>query len=184
VRLPCWLKIFENTQIQTIPVADGVYMLMGEGGNIGVSVGDDGVFLIDDEYAPLTDKVLSAVEELSDQPVRFLINTHWHSDHTGGNENLGRAGVVIVAHNNVRQRMSTDQFIESLGREVPASPSVALPIITFNDTVTFHLNDHEINAFHVAPAHTDGDSVVHFQDANVIHMGDTYFNGIYPSSIL
>ena len=174
----------ENVEITTIPVADGIYMLKGEGGNIGVLAGEDGVFLIDDQYAVLSDKIIAAVKEISQEPIRFLINTHWHADHTGGNENFGRAGVTIIAHDNVRDRLSTEQFMEILDRKVPASPPEALPIITFNDTVTFYLNNEEIYTFHAAPAHTDGDSIIHFKDANVIHTGDIYVNGSYPLSIL
>ncbi|MEO0853468.1 MAG: MBL fold metallo-hydrolase [Cyanobacteria bacterium J06648_11] len=171
---------FSNVEIQTIPVAGSVSMLMGEGGNIGVSAGDDGVFVIDDQFAPLTEKILAAVEEISDRPIRFLINTHWHFDHTGGNENIGEMGTVIVAHDAARERMSVDNFIQAFNAEVPATPDAGLPIVTFNDTVTFHLNDDTIRAFHVETAHTDGDTIVHFKNANVIHMGDIYFNGFYP----
>ncbi|MEM8720122.1 MAG: MBL fold metallo-hydrolase [Cyanobacteria bacterium P01_G01_bin.39] len=171
---------FTQVEIQTIPVAENVYMLTGEGGNIGVAAGDDGVLLIDDQYAPLTGKIKAAVEQISEQPIKFLLNTHWHFDHTGGNENLGNAGVVIVAHDQVYTRMSTDQFIEAFGRDVPASPPAALPKITFNDTATFHLNGQTILGFHVKSAHTDGDTVIHFPDVDVIHTGDIYFNGLYP----
>ena len=171
---------FSQVEIQTVPVAPDIFMLVGEGGNIGVSAGEDGVFMIDDQYAPLTEKIISAIAEITPEPIRFLINTHWHFDHTGGNENLGEAGVVIVAHEEVYERMSTDQFIEAFQTEVPSSPPAALPMITFNDTTTFRLNDQTIEAFHVAPAHTDGDTVIHFVEADVIHAGDTYFNGIYP----
>jgi len=171
---------FSRVEIETVPVADGVYMLVGEGGNIGVSAGEDGVFLIDDQFAPLTWKIRAAIGELSNQPIRFVVNTHWHFDHTGGNENLGKRGAVIVAHDNVRKRMSVDQFLEVFGREIPASPAAALPVVTFNDTVTFHLNGQTLHTFHVDPAHTDGDSVIHFREADVIHAGDIYFNGLYP----
>lgn len=171
---------FTKVEIKTVPVQAGVYMLVGEGGNIGVSAGEDGVFLIDDQFAPLTTKIKAAIEQITDQPVRFLLNTHWHFDHTGGNENFGKAGVVIVAHNHVRERLKTDQFLKVFDRKVPASPAAALPIITFGDTVTFHLNGQTLHVFHVEQAHTDGDSVIHFREANVIHAGDTYFNGIYP----
>lgn len=169
-----------QVQIQTVPVAQGVYMLLGEGGNIGASVGPEGVFLIDDQFAPLTAKIQAAVKELSDQPIRFLVNTHWHFDHTGGNENLGKAGVVIVAHDQVRERMKVDNVVEFLQRQIPAAPPVALPVITFNDQVTFHFNGQTIQAFHVDAAHTDGDTVLYFQEADVIHAGDIYFNGLYP----
>lgn len=171
---------FSQVEIQTVPVAENIYMLIGEGGNIGVSAGDDGVLLIDDQFAPLTTKIEDAVSQISDRSIRFLLNTHWHFDHTGGNENLGKSGVVIVAHDEVYTRMSTDQFIEAFQRSIPASPPEALPQITFNDTATFHLNGQTINAFHVESAHTDGDTVIHFTEADVIHAGDTYFNGNYP----
>ncbi len=169
-----------NVEVKAQPVADGLWMLTGAGGNIGVCAGEDGVFLIDDQYAPLTEKIVAAIKTVSDQPVRFVFNTHWHGDHTGGNENLGKKGTLIIAHDNVRERMSHEQFLAAFNSKVPPSPQGALPVVTFNDTVTFHLNGFEIHAFHVAPAHTDGDSMVHFVNANVLHMGDTYFNGMYP----
>lgn len=171
---------FKDVTIEAVPVGDGIYMLIGQGGNIGVSAGPDGVFLIDDQFAPLTDRIKAAIAGFSDQPIRFLINTHWHGDHTGGNENLGGEGVVIVAHDNVRTRMSRDNFSKAFGRNTPASPKAALPVITFNDTLTFHLNGNEIEGRHFAHAHTDGDSVLHFRGTNVIHTGDIWFNGSYP----
>jgi cyclase len=177
---PMQQQDFSQVSITTEKAADGVYMLAGRGGNIGVSVGPDGVFLIDDQYAPLTDKIKAALVVLSDKPVRFLLNTHWHGDHTGGNENLGKAGTLIVAHDNVRRRMSVEQFIEAFGQKVPPSAIEALPVVTFSETVTFHLNGDEIHAFHVPPAHTDGDAIIQFRKANVVHMGDCYFNGLYP----
>jgi cyclase len=155
-------------------------MLMGSGGNIGVSVGEDGIFMIDDQFAPLTPKIKQALAKISDKPVRFVINTHWHHDHTGGNENLGNEGVVMIAHENVRQRMSKDGFIKAFNKKIPASPHVALPVITFKEGLTFHLNGLEIEAVHRSHAHTDGDSIIFFKSANVIHMGDTFFNGLYP----
>ena len=171
---------FSKVEIKTIELGHGIYMLMGMGGNMGVSVGDDGVFLIDDQFSPLTPKIKKAIAEISEKPVRFMINTHWHYDHTAGNENLGNDGVVIVAHDNVRERMRKDGFIKAFNKKIPAAPKVALPIITFNDRVTFHLNDLEIDVRHHSHAHTDGDSMVFFKNANVIHMGDTFFNGLYP----
>lgn len=171
---------FSAVEIETIPVADGIYMLMGSGGNIGLSVGDDGAFLVDDQYGPLSEKILAAVAEQTDMPVEFVVNTHWHGDHVGGNENMAATGAVIVAHENVRERMSTTQFIRAFGMEEPPAPAGALPVITFDDGVTLHWNGEEIRIFHVAPAHTDGDAVIHFVGADVIHSGDTYFNGIYP----
>jgi glyoxylase-like metal-dependent hydrolase (beta-lactamase superfamily II) len=155
-------------------------MMIGRGGNLAVSAGEDGVFLIDDQYAPLTPKIRAAIAAVSDAPIGFVLNTHWHGDHTGGNENLGRAGALIFAHDNVRKRMSVEQFMEALNRRVPASPAAALPVVTFTDAVTFYLNGDALHVFHVAPAHTDGDAVVHFRGANVIHMGDVYFSNGFP----
>ncbi len=178
---PVWAQQdFSAIEIETIQVAGGVYMLVGAGGNIGLSVGDDGAFVVDDQFAPLNEKIMAAIAAVTDADVKFLVNTHFHGDHTGGNEAFGAAGAVIVAHENVRARMSTDQFREIFNQPIPASPSGALPIVTFSDEMTFHWNGDTIRAIHVAPAHTDGDTILHFQDANVIHMGDTFFNGVYP----
>jgi len=170
----------DTVQIRTVSVADGVFMLKGAGGNIGVSAGADGIVLIDDQFAPLSDKIKTALSAINPGSIRFLLNTHWHGDHTGGNENFAKGGVVIVAHENVRHRMSVEQFIAAFGSKVPPSPTAALPIVTFTDAVTFYLNGDSISAFHVAPAHTDGDVVIYFHRANVVHMGDTYWNGRYP----
>jgi len=171
---------FGKVEIKTTEISNGVYMLSGRGGNIGVSVGDDGVFVIDDQFAPLSEKILRAISELSDKPVSYVINTHWHGDHTGGNENFGATGAVIVAHENVRERMSTKQFMKAFGREVPASPDTALPVVTFSDNVDFYFNETQIQVMHIPMAHTDGDSIVFFTEANVLHMGDTFFNGFFP----
>jgi cyclase len=171
---------FSPVEIKAEKVAEGVYMLTGRGGNLGLSVGRSGSFLIDDQYAPLSEKILAAIKAITPDPVRFVVNTHWHGDHTGGNENLGRAGALVVAHENVRRRMSTEQLIAAFGSKTPASPEGALPVVTFNDAVTFHWNGDEVRVFHVDPAHTDGDAIIHFARADVIHMGDVFFNGGYP----
>lgn len=175
VQLPDW----DTVDITTFDLGNGIYMLEGFGGNIGVSVGEDGVFLVDDQYAPLTQKVIAAIRELSDQPIRFVINTHWHDDHTGGNENLGKLGTLIIAHDNARAVLALARMDEALNRKV-APPPESLPVITFDSTVTFYLNGETIHVFHIDSAHTDGDAVVHFREADVIHTGDAYFNGFYP----
>ncbi len=171
---------FSKVQIKTIPVARGVYMLVGSGGNIGLSVGQDGAFLIDDQYAPLTDKILKAISAVTDKPVHFLVNTHWHYDHTGGNENIGKGGTIIVAHENVRKRLAKGQFMKVFNANIPPSPPKALPVITFDDSVTFHWNDETLEVVHARSAHTDGDAVIYFKSTNVVHVGDLFFNGIYP----
>jgi len=177
---PLAAQNLDTVQITRQRLADGVYMLQGAGGNIGVSVGTDGVFVIDDQFAPLTEKIKAAVRGLSSAPIRFVINTHWHGDHTGGNENLGRDGALIIAQDNVRRRMSVEQFNATFNRRTPPASVAALPVVTFTDGVTFYLNGDTIQVLHVKAAHTDGDAIVHFRKANVIHAGDTFFNGFYP----
>ncbi|MFO7762897.1 MAG: MBL fold metallo-hydrolase [Wenzhouxiangellaceae bacterium] len=171
---------FSSVEIRTTEVADGVYVLEGAGGNLGLVVGDEGAFLIDDQYAPLTERIEAAVTEVTDQPIRFVLNTHWHGDHTGGNENLAEGGSLVVAHDNVRKRMAAGQLMEFFEREVPPAPDGALPVVTFNDRISFHLGGHTIDAIHVPSAHTDGDSIVHLEEANVVHTGDIVFYGLYP----
>jgi len=176
VQLPDW----DSVEMNTFDLGNGIYMLDGFGGNIGVSVDEDGVFLVDDQYAPLTPKVLAAIGALTEQPVRFVINTHWHPDHTGGNENLGKLGALIFSQDNARATLVEELTKQALEKKIALAPE-ALPLVTFNNSVTFHLNGETVHVFHIAPAHTDGDVVVHFIEADVIHSGDAYFNGFYPS---
>jgi cyclase len=171
---------FSKVEIRTEKLAPTVYMLTGAGGNIGLSAGDDAVFLVDDQFAPLTPRIEAAIASITPKPVRFVLNTHWHFDHTGGNENLGRAGALIVAHENVRKRMSVENFIEFLGMKTKPDPKAALPVVTFTRDVTFHINGDEVYVMHVPNAHTDGDALVHFRKSDVIHMGDVFFNKLYP----
>jgi glyoxylase-like metal-dependent hydrolase (beta-lactamase superfamily II) len=170
----------KEVQIKTNPIAPGVAMLEGMGGNIGVLYGDDGVFVIDDQFAPLFEKIRAAVGALSQKPIRFVFNTHWHMDHTGGNLPMGEAGAVIVAHDNVRKRLSAGQFMRLMNREVPPAPPKALPVVTFADSVTFHLNGETVEAVHLPPAHTDGDVALYLRKANVLHGGDCFVNNWYP----
>lgn len=169
VASPVLAQDVSKVEIKTEQVAPGVAVLFGAGGNIGVSYGEDGTILIDDQFAPLTAKIKTAVAALGAQRVKFLVNTHWHYDHTGGNENLGKDGVLIMAHNNVRIRMLAGQ-----GDQKP-SPKAALPLVTYDDGLKLHLNGEEVRVMHMAAAHTDGDSIVYWTKSNVIHMGDLFF---------
>lgn len=170
----------EAVQYQAIPLSDTLTMLIGSGGNIAISAGSDGVYVIDDQYPNITDQLLVQIRKISELPIRFVINTHFHGDHTGGNEALGGQGAVIIAHDNIRQRMSTEQFNQFMNRTTPAATPTALPVITFGENVTLHFNGESAIAYHVPHGHTDGDAIVHFAGSNVIHMGDIFFNGIYP----
>ena len=164
---------FSKIEVKAVPLAPSVAVLFGAGGNIAVSYGEDGTVLVDDQFAPMTPKIQAAIAGLGAAPVKFVINTHWHFDHSGGNENLGKAGAIIMAHDNVRVRMSKDQ----MGRfgEVKASPKVALPVITYADGLKLHLNGEEVRVIHMPAGHTDGDSIIHWTKSNVIHMGDLFF---------
>lgn len=164
---------FDDVEVTAEEIAPGIAVIFGAGGNIGVSHGDDGTILIDDQFAPLTGKIEAAVEGLGASPVAFVINTHWHGDHTGGNEHFGKAGATIFAHHNVRARMSTEQRRGE--RVTPASPDEALPVVTYDKGVRFHLNGDTIDVMFVGGGHTDGDSVVIWREDNVVHMGDLYF---------
>ena len=165
---------FDDVEITTTQLTDHTYMLEGAGGNIGISIGEDGVFIIDDQFAPLSEKILNAIKTLSDQPLNFLVNTHYHGDHSGGNENMTKAGATIIAHDNVKKRLKGKQ------RDGSYKPKEALPVITFNDQLNITINNESIAVFHVANAHTDGDAILYFTESNVLHTGDTYFNGRYP----
>lgn len=165
---------FDTVQIRTNKITDNIYMLEGAGGNIGVLRGGDGVVLIDDQFAPLSEKIKAAVRAIDTNNIRFVINTHFHGDHVGGNENFGKAGAVIVAHNNSRLRMSVDQFNKTFNSTQKAAPYDALPKITFEDSVTLHLNGQTLQAVHVRNAHTDRDVLIFFKEANVLHAGDVF----------
>ena len=171
---------FDQVTIQARPLGFGVTMLTGAGGNMGLSTGEDGAFLVDTQFAPLAGKIRDAVAEVSTIPVRLVLDTHWHRDHVGGNEALARAGAIVIAHESVRRRMASGGTIVALGAEIPPAPPAALPHATFRDSLELHWNGGEIRIFHVDPAHTDGDAVVWFVQADVMHVGDIYFNGRYP----
>ena len=167
-------------EIQTLELAPGLHMLIGAGGNLAVSTGEDGPVIIDDQFDYMVPGIRAAVAALQEGPIRFVINTHFHGDHTGGNDALGRLGTLIVAHANVRVRMSERQVTPLLGRDDPPRAPESLPVVTFDDGVVLYWNGEEIAVEHVDPAHTDGDSLVWFPGAGAVHMGDTYFNGFYP----
>src|SRR5262245_10519757 len=175
---------FSKGEPKPTTLAPGVAMLEGvggfAGGNVAVSYGADGIAIVDDQFVPMVPKITAAVRALQDAPIRFVINTHFHGDHTGGNEPMAGAGAVIFAHENVRKRMSVDQFSKVMNRKVPAAPAAALPIVTFADGVTLNWNGETIRVEHVPPAHTDGDSLIWFEKSNVVHMGDTFVNGFFP----
>jgi len=170
----------EEVVIQSVPVTKGISMLVGQGGNLGLFIGEDGTFLIDDQFAPLTPKHLEAIRAAGGDTPKFLINTHYHADHTGGNENLGKAGTLIFSHDQVRERLTVETVIKAFNMVTPPLPKAGLPVVTFSSDITFHINGETLRAFHVSRAHTDGDSVIHFRKANVIHAGDVFFNGFYP----
>jgi len=160
-------------------VAGNVWMLEGAGGNIGVSVGDDGLLIVDDQFAPLADKIRAALKGIADKKLHFILNTHWHGDHTGGNVAFGPEA-TIIAHDNVRKRLSTEQKSAVFNSTTPPSPKEALPVITFDQTLTVHFNGEDIRAIHYPHGHTDGDSVIFFSASNVIHLGDDFFAGRFP----
>jgi len=168
---------FSKVEVTATKVAGNIYMLQGAGGNIGVSVGSDGLLIVDDQFAPLANKIHAALRGLSPASLKFVLNTHWHGDHTGGNASFSTEA-PIIAQENVRKRMSTDQTV--FGEKTPASPKEALPVITFDDKLSVHFNGEEIKVVHFPAGHTDGDSVIFFTGSNVVHMGDDFFAGRFP----
>ena len=168
---------FSKVEIKVIKAAGNVYMLQGAGGNIGVSVGADGILIVDDQFAPLADKIRAALKTIGEGKLKFVLNTHWHGDHTGGNAQFS-AEAPIIAHANVRRRLETDQNV--LGEAVKAAPKEALPVVTFDDRLSVHFNNEEIRVIHFPHGHTDGDSVIFFTGSNVVHMGDDFFAGKFP----
>ncbi len=171
---------FDKVEIKTEKIADSIYILYGGGGNIGVLVGEDGVLLIDSQFAQLIEKIKAAVKELDDGPVRMVINTHMHYDHTGCNEPLANEGALIIAHENVREGMTKEWSHPLLDTKVPPSPEKALPVLTYENALTLHLNGDTIRLMHLENAHTDGDTIVYFEKNNVLHTGDLCFSGMYP----
>ncbi len=171
-----------KVQVGAEKLAEQLYMLWDSGGkgNSVVLTGADGVLLVDTKVEQCVDALFAKIAELSDKPIRFVIITHWHFDHIGGNEKIAKIGVAIVAHENVRKHMSIEHDMALLNLKVPPASEAALPQITFKKEMTFHLNSEDVKVFHLQPGHTDGDAVIYFQKANVIHMGDLYFEGLYP----
>jgi glyoxylase-like metal-dependent hydrolase (beta-lactamase superfamily II) len=166
-----------DVKIETVSIAPGIYMLVGRGGNVGLTVGVDGAAIIDDQFADMAPKIRAAVALLSDRPVKFVINTHLHGDHTGGNDAFGKSGAVIIAQENVRKRLGTPQVNPSTNAPVEPRAREALPVVTFADTATLHFNDDDLEFTHLPNAHTETDIVVRFRKANVVHMGDTFTGG-------
>jgi len=165
---------FDTITIKTTKVAGSVYMLEGSGGNIGVLIGNDGIIIIDDQFAPLSEKIKKALGVLSNKPLKFIINTHYHDDHADGNKALAREGAIIVAHENTRKRLSANQINTVIKMEQKAYPYEALPKITFSESVTFNMNSETVQVYYIKNAHTDGDAIIYFKESNVLHAGDVF----------
>jgi cyclase len=161
-------------------LSETIYVLFGRGGNIGVSAGADGVFIIDDQFDGDAEMITQAVATLSDMPIDYVLNTHWHWDHAGSNEFFGHAGSTIIAHDKVRSRLESGIYFSQRDMDIPPAPKEALPVITFSDSLSLHLNGDNVHMLHVAAGHTEGDGVVWFKDSNIVHMGDNFLVGIYP----
>ncbi|GAC1446786.1 MAG: MBL fold metallo-hydrolase [Pyrinomonadaceae bacterium] len=166
--------------IEALKLSDNIHMITGAGGNIGVLTGGDGVLIIDSGYANTSEATKAKITTLSTAPLHLLVNTHWHGDHTEGNETMHKAGATIIAHENVYRRMKNGQEIKFFKRTVPPAPKAALPVQTFNESLTLRTNDEELHLLYIPPAHTDGDVIIHFRNANILHTGDLLFNGLYP----
>jgi len=169
-----------NTPIKTTKLADNLYLLQGAGGNMAVQTGADGKILVDSSYATAAPKLKEALSALGKDPAAILINTHWHIDHTDGNESMHAEGFAIYAHRNTRERLAVPQNMKLFGMSLPAAPAAALPTITFDDRMEMWKNGDQLSLVRFDPAHTDTDILIHFEKANVLHMGDTWFNGFYP----
>lgn len=179
------LSLSQSIYAKPVPVkvqklSDSVYMLTGRGGNLGFSVGVDGVVVIDDQFDDMADNIREAIRKTSKQPIRMLLNTHWHGDHTGGNEKMHELGAIIIAQENVRKRLTTDQFMKAFKKEVKAKPRSAWPVVTFTQSLKIHLNDDTLVVNHLPHAHTDGDAFIFFKEDNIIHTGDLYFSHMFP----
>ena len=169
-----------HLELNTTKLTNSMSVIHGSGGNVILSIGNDGIILVDDQYAPVTEKMKSVIANITNKPIKFVINTHWHPDHVGGTEKLGEAGAIIISHDNVRKRLSNDQFFELINQTIPALSKKGLPIITFSDNMTFYQNNDEIRISYLDNGHTDGDSAVYFTQNNVIHVGDDFSDRAYP----
>ena len=170
----------QDVEVRAEKLSGNIYMITGQGGNIGLLTGEDGSFLVDDQFAPLTGKIIDVVKSVGGDVPRFLINTHFHGDHTGGNENLGKQGTLIMSHQGVRERLASGSSIAAFSMTTGPAPKAALPVVTYTETLRLHINGETVRIEHAPYAHTDGDSFVVFENADVIHAGDLFFNGFFP----